>query len=55
MVGACTLVVGLLSLGLSVLVLRRIISPARFAQALGGVALGLVAAIGLVEALGGRP
>lgn len=55
MVAACTLAIGLLSLGLSVIVLRRIISPARFAQALGGVALGLVAAISLAEALGGRP
>lgn len=55
MAAACTLFAGLLGLGLSVLLLRRIISPQHFAQALGGLAIGLVIASNLTETLGGRP
>lgn len=39
---------GLLGLGLFVMMLRRLISPARFAQALAGVCLGAWAVAALV-------
>lgn len=42
------------ALALVILLLRRIISPARFAQALGGVALGLLLAGSVVQAGGGH-
>lgn len=44
---------GTVCLGLIVMLWRRLISPMRFAQAVGGVALGTLMAIGLAQAAGG--
>lgn len=51
---AVCITVGGLALALLVLVLRRIISPMRFAQALGGVCIGVVIAAGVTSAGGGH-
>ena len=53
MTAACAIAGGL-ALALLVLTLRRIISPARFAQGLGGVAIGLLITFGLSQAGGGH-
>lgn len=44
---------GTVCLGLIVMLWRRLISPARFAQAVSGVALGTLLALGLAQAAGG--
>lgn len=44
---------GTVCLGLVVMLWRRLISPTRFAQAVSGVALGTLLAVGLVQAAGG--
>lgn len=53
MTAACVTAGGL-SVALLVLLLRRIISPLRFAQALGGVAIGALIAVGVSQAGGGH-
>ncbi|MGX5636860.1 hypothetical protein ACWKV8_10790 [Brevundimonas diminuta ATCC 11568] len=53
MTGACV-TAAILALGLGALPLRRIVSPARFAQTLGGVALGLLLAASVAPAGGGH-
>ena len=42
-----------LCLGLIVMLWRRVISPLRFAQATGGVALGTLATVSLIQVAGG--
>lgn len=44
---------GAVFVGLIVMLWRRLISPTRFAQAVSGVALGTLLALGLVQAAGG--
>ena len=51
---ALCVVAAVLALALVTLLLQRIISPARFAQALGGVAIGLLLAVGVTQAGGGH-
>ncbi len=51
---AVCLAANLFGLGLLVLLLRRIISPMRFAQALGGVCIGVLIAAGVTYAGGGH-
>lgn len=53
MTAACVTAGGL-ALALLVLLLRRIISPTRFGQALGGVAIGVLIAVGVTSAGGGH-
>ncbi len=47
------LALSLLGLGLLVLMLRRIISPLRFVQALGGGAAGMLLVLALIQTAGG--
>lgn len=47
-------IAAILASALVILLLRRIISPARFAQALGGVAFGLLLAASIARAGGGH-
>jgi len=53
MTAACVTAGGL-ALALLVLLLRRIISPMRFGQALGGVCIGFLIAVGVTSAGGGH-
>lgn len=53
MTAACVTAGGL-ALALLVLLLRRIISPTRFGQAVGGLAIGVLIVAGLASAGGGH-
>jgi hypothetical protein len=53
MTAACVAAGGL-ALALLVLLLRRIISPTRFGQAMGGVAIGILIAVGVTSAGSGH-